>query len=72
MEIDDPLFTPMGIDLWDMMDRITLEDPEYAKFLVLPKDEGRFDDAEEDLELKEVLLRMLIRSVGYHLCLDYV
>ncbi|KAK7267783.1 hypothetical protein RIF29_20462 [Crotalaria pallida] len=54
IEINDPLFTPPGIDLWDMMDRITLEDPEYAKVLVLPKDDGRFDDAEEDLELKEV------------------
>ncbi|KAK7259248.1 hypothetical protein RIF29_24850 [Crotalaria pallida] len=38
----------MGIDLWDLMDRITLEDPE------------RF------------LRRMVISSVGYHLCLDYV
>ncbi|KAK7250587.1 hypothetical protein RIF29_33112 [Crotalaria pallida] len=33
MEIDDPLFTPMGINLWDMMDRITLENPEYVKHL---------------------------------------
>ncbi|KAK7256314.1 hypothetical protein RIF29_29755 [Crotalaria pallida] len=29
-------------------------DPEYAKVMVLPKDDGRFDDAEEDLELKEI------------------
>ncbi|KAK7266664.1 hypothetical protein RIF29_19314 [Crotalaria pallida] len=56
MEIDDPLFTPMGIDLWDLMDRIMLEDPEYAKLLVLPKNDGRFDDAEEDQELKEFVL----------------
>ncbi|KAK7260160.1 hypothetical protein RIF29_25975 [Crotalaria pallida] len=37
LEIDDPLFTLMGINMWDMMDRITLEDPEYAKVLVLPE-----------------------------------
>ncbi|KAK7281898.1 hypothetical protein RIF29_10263 [Crotalaria pallida] len=54
MVVDDPQFTPMGIDLWDMMEKITLDDPEYVKVLVLPENDGRFDDAEEDLKLKEV------------------
>ncbi|KAK7289841.1 hypothetical protein RIF29_03811 [Crotalaria pallida] len=47
-------FTPMGIDLWEMMEKIKLDDPEYVKVLVLSENDGRFDDAEEDLELKEV------------------
>ncbi|KAK7270179.1 hypothetical protein RIF29_23137 [Crotalaria pallida] len=68
MEIDDPLFTPIGIDLWDLMDRLMLEDPEYAKVLVLPKDDGRFDDVEENMELKEVSAE----AGDYHLCLDYI
>ncbi|KAK7273737.1 hypothetical protein RIF29_14800 [Crotalaria pallida] len=54
MVIDDPQFTPMGIDLWDMTERMMLKDLEYVKVLVLPRNDGRFDDAEEDLELKEV------------------
>ncbi|KAK7272908.1 hypothetical protein RIF29_13950 [Crotalaria pallida] len=53
MVVDDPHFTPMGIDLWEMMERIKLDDPEYVKVLVLPENDGRFDDIEEDLEWKE-------------------
>ncbi|KAK7274445.1 hypothetical protein RIF29_15533 [Crotalaria pallida] len=48
----------MGIDLWDMMYRITLEDPEYAKLLVLLEIHERFDDTEEDLELEEIYRHM--------------
>ncbi|KAK7267755.1 hypothetical protein RIF29_20434 [Crotalaria pallida] len=54
MVVDDPHFTPMGIDLWEMMEKIKLDDPEYVKVLVLPENDGSFDDVEEDLELKEV------------------
>ncbi|KAK7243440.1 hypothetical protein RIF29_38236 [Crotalaria pallida] len=54
MVVDDPHFTLMGIDLWEMMEKIKLDDPEYVKILVLPKNDGIFDNAEEDLELKKV------------------
>ncbi|KAK7287539.1 hypothetical protein RIF29_00820 [Crotalaria pallida] len=36
------------------MEKIKIDDPEYVKVLVLPENDGRFDDAEENLELKEV------------------
>ncbi|KAK7255425.1 hypothetical protein RIF29_28834 [Crotalaria pallida] len=37
-----------------MMEKIKLDNPEYMKVLVLSENDGRFDDAEEVLELKEV------------------
>ncbi|KAK7259135.1 hypothetical protein RIF29_24734 [Crotalaria pallida] len=30
MVVDDPQFTPMGVDLWDMMEKIKLDDPETS------------------------------------------
>ncbi|KAK7256756.1 hypothetical protein RIF29_30214 [Crotalaria pallida] len=32
---------------------MVVDDPKYVKVLVLPENDGRFDIAEEDLELKE-------------------